>query len=175
MPTEGPLDVTVHVGVFWLSREEGQVNITTLNDSSGAIPGLELHCTVTSEKIGSRLADQVVSVGAIPAGEQDVQSIGFSVKSETTPGFFKATCVAPGIEAVSTQIYGPGSQTELPVRPNRNDTSACTGALQSFDSAVVAYLPVRSAYLARTATYAEFARAYSAALMAYYVAANACR
>lgn len=171
----GPIDVAIQVSAFWASREAGQVNVRTTNASATPIPGVGYRCTVTSEKTGERLVDQAVTAGAMGSGESDVQWFPFTVKSEHTPGFVRAACEAEGVEPVSSQIYGPGSQTELPVSPKKNDTEACLGALQPLESARSSYLTVLAEYRVGRATYDEFARAFTQALMAYYVAANACR
>ena len=57
----------------------------------------------------------------------------------------------------------------------RRGTEACLGALQNFDTATASYLVVKGDYEFGQATYDEFARAYTTALMAYYIAANACK
>jgi hypothetical protein len=171
----GPIDVAVQVSAFWASREAGQVNVKTTNESATAVPGVGYRCTVTSEKTGELLVDQAVTAGAIGSGEMDVQWFSFTVKSEHTPGFFRAACEAQGVDPFSSQIYGPGSQTELPLPPKKNDTEACLGALQPFESERSSYLAVLAEYRVGKASYDEFARAYTQALMAYYVAANACR
>jgi hypothetical protein len=170
----GPIQVQTKLALFWVSIAQGQVNIKITNESDASIAGLDYHCIVVGKRTGAVLADETLSVDAIPAGETELVWFQFVPKSENIPGYFQVNCESQNVDPVTAQFYNPGGHSSLPGRPSSNGTSACTLALDNLDRAVDTYVNVKSRYDRGQASYDELVGAYLIALGAYYNAVAAC-